>query len=172
MARNISFIKLIIRITFSSFMIALLSGCYVFGGVFGVHKQKSFAELAKEARESGDHVAAIEYYKKHFVSRLEAKDKLPDENPYFYYVLIGDSYRLLDEIEQALAAYETAERNGVELSLVGDRYRLVARWYEDRAEFKEAFQVLEEHRNLDPLSFDIAIDALHKKFVAAEQQKH
>lgn len=113
---------------------------------------------------------AIESYRRHIEVRLEKEDRPEWENPYFYYLIIGDLELGQGHIAKALAAYELAQRKGVAKSLVSDRYRLVASWHESHGELNKAASIAEHYRELDPLLFDLMLDRLSKQIVLEENR--
>ena len=94
-----------------------------------------------------------------------------DQRPYFYYLLIGDSYLGLGRPDDAEKAYLTALEHETENSLVAGKLRGLANWFETRAEYETAIELLNRHHELDPLLYDIEIDQLHKKLIDAEDKK-
>lgn len=125
-------------------------------------------QLAEEALRSGNFPQAVALYQKHMSERLAAKNRPEWENPHFYELLIGDVYLSQGDSEQALAAYERAEKNGVHNNLVSDRYRAVARWFEDKGELQRAFDILEKYRDRDLLLFDAMLDRIGRELTARE----
>ena len=139
------------------------SGCYTYVYVFD---SASHAEQAQKLRESKKFEEAIKEYKKHIQVRLERKQN--DENPYFYYLLIGDCQVELDKLDDAEASYLKALEHKVDQALVAERLRRLGTWYSERAKFEEGIDLLQRHRHLDPLLYDLEIDRLHKLLVAKE----
>lgn len=147
------------------FLLCLLtnSGCFTFVHVFD---SASHAEQAQELREAKKFEEAIEQYKKHIQVRLERKQR--DENPYFYYLLIGDCQVELEQIDDAETSYLKALEHKVDEALVAERLRRLGTWYSERVEFEKGIDLLQRHRHLDPLLYDLEIDRLHKLLVASE----
>ena len=137
-----------------------LLACYPYGS----ERLREAEELSRE----GKHEEAIAAYKAHMEARLAVANRPEWENPYFYTLLIGDVYLGKDDPIQALTAYEEAEMRGVHPSLVSDRYRSVARWYEDRHEYKEAFKLLVKYRARDSLLFDSMLDRIGRTMTDLE----
>jgi tetratricopeptide (TPR) repeat protein len=139
---------------------APLSACTPYGS----ERLREAEQLSRE----GKHEEAIAAYKAHMESRLGVTNRPEWENPYFYTLLIGDVYLGKDEPIQAISAYEEAEMRGVHPSLVSDRYRSVARWYEDRHEYKNAFDLLVKYRSRDTLLFDSMLDRIGRTMTELE----
>lgn len=125
-------------------------------------------KLAEEALRAGNYTEAVSLYQKHMNDRLQIKVRPEWENPYFYELLIGDVYLSQGEIDSALAAYERAEKNGVHTNLVSDRYRAVARWFEDKGELQKAFDTLVKYRDRDSLLFDAMLDRIGRAITDKE----
>ena len=125
----------------------------------------SHAEAAEKLRKNGKYDSAIEEYKIHIQVRLAKEDKPKDENPYFYYLLIGESYLRLGELEKAEEAYTTALKQDVNITLVADGFRQISGEYEKRQDYDAAIEILRKHRELDDLLYDAQMDRLHKKSV-------
>ena len=130
----------------------------------------SHADTARELAAEGKYQEAIASYERHIESRLKDKDKPADENPYFYYLLIGDTYLKLDDPNNAQRYFTLAKQNQVDTPFLSDRFRQLAYWYSDKRNYKEALHLLETHRALDEINFDYAIDEIHKAMIAAEDQ--
>ncbi len=126
---------------------------------------------AESFRKDGKFDQAITEYQAYIDERLKRKDFPPDQSPYFYYLLIGDSYVGLGRPDDAEKAYLTALDNGTEQSLVAGKMRALADWFETRGEYETAIELLQRHHNLDPLLYNIEIDQLHKKLIEAEDKK-
>jgi tetratricopeptide (TPR) repeat protein len=156
-------------------LLCLLCGCRVYGSLFYGEAEfdphLSNAQIAQQLRDEGKLQQAIERYKLHIQRRLNDSHRPADENPYFYYALIGDIYLQMNDVEKAKEAYETARNQGVDPMLIKDKFRGVARWYEERGQYEEAIAILRLYRDLDPLMIDADIDRNHKKMVTEEQEK-
>lgn len=116
-------------------------------------------ELASQSR----YPEAIELYREHMRVRL-ADNHRPDwENPHFYQLSIADLELRNLRPEDAIKACDEALASGVDQRLVSDRYRAIARWYQERGEFQKAFDLLSAHRGLDPLIFDAMLDRIGRE---------
>jgi tetratricopeptide (TPR) repeat protein len=122
---------------------------------------------ADKLREEGKYDKAILAYKAHVDSRENAYFKSKD-NPYFYYLIIGDTYLEKDDADNAEKSYELASSKGVEKKLIADRWLNFARWLKDKKEFERAYMLLLKHRNLDPLLFDGLLDEVSRELVQDE----
>lgn len=141
-----------------------LSACQ--GGLFGHLGYLESAEgLAREERYED----AIEVYRRHIDHRLAVRDRPDWENPYLYYLTIGDLELKMGDPTRALESYEAAEREQVDQNLVADRYRLVARYYEEQNNREEAIRVLTRYRDRDPLLFDGMMDRISKDMIREEE---
>jgi tetratricopeptide (TPR) repeat protein len=108
-------------------------------------------------------------YREHISNRLEVADRPEWENPYFYLLNVGDIELKRGDVDKALAAYEEAERQRVDLPLVADRYRAVAVWYEEHGQLQKALEVLTKYREKDPLIFDSMLDRVARELTEAGQ---
>jgi predicted Zn-dependent protease len=106
----------------------------------------------------------------HIAERGRVANRPEWENPSFYLVLIGDLELGRDRVDQALENYVEADAAKVDEALVSDRIRSVAKWYEDRQRFGEAFALLQKYRLRDPLLFDPTLDRLGKKITELEEK--
>jgi tetratricopeptide (TPR) repeat protein len=148
---------------------ALLSGCSFYYGFGTFEFYKNHRHQAENLTREGRYQEAIVEYKLHLEQRLASPGRAADENPYFYYLMIGDLHLKLNDPTGAQTAYETARSEAVETALVSDRFRLLAQWHEERGEHEKAITVLRRFRDLDPLMFDYEIDRIHKKMVQEEE---
>lgn len=133
-------------------------------GLGGHQRLKQAEELLRQDKFD----QAIEAYQEHMQERLSSKNRPDWENPYFYYLLIGDIELGRGQVSKALAAYEFASKNNIHSSLISDRYRFVASWYEARGEYDDAIDILKKHRDLDPLLFDAMLDRIAKHITYLE----
>ena len=142
-----------------------LSGCLLFSA------SPSKLQKAEELSRQKKYPEAIAVYHQHMEERLAVKDRPEWENPYFYYILIGDIELGTDKPEDALKSYMEADQKGVDAYLVADRFRSVARWYEDKGELDKAIALLLAHREKDPLLFEAMLDRLNKTKTIQEDMK-
>jgi tetratricopeptide (TPR) repeat protein len=126
---------------------------------------------ADELSRQGRHNEAIAAYRAHMQQRLAVTERPEWEDPHFYLLLIGDSYLHRGEPLQALSNYEEAERERVDATLISDRYRAVARWYEERSELREALEVLKKYRDRDSLLFDSMLDRVARALTESEDSQ-
>lgn len=127
-------------------------------------------ELAEQLLRENRHEDAIAAYRAHIENRLAISDRPEWENPQFYLLVIGDVYLGQGDITNALACYDQAAKEGIHPSLISDRYRSTAKWYEDRNQLKEAMEVLKQHRELDTLLFDAMLDRIAKTLTEQENE--
>lgn len=125
---------------------------------------------AEEQLRLKNYDQAIASYRAHIARRLAVKDRPSWENPHFYLMLIVDIELARNNIEGAQKALEEAQAKGVDATLIADRWRSFANWFEQRGRPREALHLLQTHRELDPLLFDSALDRLAKKIVQLEEQ--
>jgi tetratricopeptide (TPR) repeat protein len=144
-----------------SLSLTLLSGCFSIGG------SESLREADEFARQ-GRWDDAIEAYREHIDDRLAVSDRPEWENPYFYLLTIGDVELGRGEPTKALQNYEEAEKQGVAPSLVSDRYRAVAAWYEEHGKLEDALKVLTTYRERDSLLFDAMLDRIARTLTDQE----
>jgi|GEM_PF-5920417 len=126
---------------------------------------------ARQLRQEGRWEEAIAEYQIHMTRRLEDPRRPLEENPYFYFILIGDCYLEIAKFEDAQNAYISAYKNGVEPEIIAFRIRKLAKWLEDQERFEEAMDMLAQYRYLDDLVLDYDIDQLHKKSIEKEERK-
>jgi KDO2-lipid IV(A) lauroyltransferase len=148
--------------SFFSLLVTMFSivGCY--------SSAQDGLKRAEEALREGKYEAAIAAYQSHMQRRLSLSDRPEWENPYFYELLIGDVYLTEGKIPEALTHYEIAESKGIHTSLVSDRYRSVASWYEERGELRKSFDILVKYRERDSLLFDSMLDRIGRALTAQE----
>jgi len=125
---------------------------------------------AEEFARKGDYVQAIESYTRHVELRLNLENRAEWENPYFYYLLIGDLYLAMDDLDNARQSYEYAESKEVHNSLIADRYRFLASWYEQRGDYRTSLEILAEYRDRDPLLFDVIKDRIARQAIYEEDR--
>ncbi len=128
-----------------------------------------FLEKAEEAEKANQYNVAIENYKKHIEFRNNDR-KPPKENPYFYLLMIGDLYLKNEEPIKAKDTYLEAIDKEVSKALCAERIRNIAKYYSEKNDYEKAFETLEEHRELDPLLFDLDKDNLHKTYITTNQE--
>lgn len=130
----------------------------------------SAAAEAKKLREEKKYDRAIKVYKKHITTRLADKARPDFENPYFYYLLICDTYLEMDKADDAEKAIQTASANKVDLEFLIDRYRQILAWQENKGFLEKAHALATTYRKLNKDVFDVDIDRLNKKIVEKEQK--
>lgn len=162
------------RILVLSLQLFFLSACYFYAETYSTDGHlvmlPSHAQRAQELREQGKFKQAIGEYQKHIEKRLSDESRPADENPYFYYLLIGDTYREMDDFAEAKLAYETAQTHRVDEELVKDRFRLLGKYWEDKHEYEKAIEILMVYRELDPEMFNADIDRIHKRMIREEEE--
>jgi len=136
--------------------ISIILGTAAACSQYGSDRLREAEQLTRE----GKYEEAIAAYRTHMDSRLAIQNRPEWENPYFYLVLIGDVYLGKGDVVNALSSYEEAEKNGVHQSLISDRYRSVAGWYEENNELQKAFDILTKYRSRDTLLFDSMLDRI------------
>lgn len=144
--------------------------CTFYFDTFTLGSPRSAAEEAEAMTEAGEYDKAISLYLRHIDARLGNPYRTPEENPYFYYTLISDLYLKKGEVDKAEHYLVDALERKVNLGLCIDRLRRLGRWHEERGEFEEAFAVLQKHRALDPMLFDLEIDRIHKELIRKEEE--
>ena len=149
----------------------LCTGCVFDFETFSFSTGPSHATIADDLRKEGKLKESIAEYEQHVSDRLASKRKFPDENPYFYYLLIGDVYLELDDPAEARRAYERALDEKVEPRLTSARLRRLGQWYEEKGKYEEALEVLKKYRDLDPEMYNLDIDQVHKAIVKKEQDE-
>ena len=156
------------------FSLLLLCGCrlyyLVWSGGATSDGNASHARTAERLRTQGKMEEAIAEYKKHIAARLSEPTRPAGENPYFYWILIGDVYLEADRPEDAKRSYLEARDHDVDIAFVIDRLRGIARYFEQRKEYEEAIKLLKEFRQMDDFIFDYDIDRLSKEMVKAEDE--
>lgn len=145
-------------------IICSLMGC-------SLYRSSLHLSEAEEQLRLGQFDKAITSYRSHIDHRLNAKDRQEWENPYFYLMLIVDIELKRGNIAGAEHTLAEAEAKGVDATLIADRWRSLARWYELKGKPQKAMELLQVHRPLDPLLFDATLDRLAKKVVLLEEQE-
>ena len=128
-----------------------------------------YLDKAEAAKERQNYSSAIQFYKEHIEFR-EKDRKAPKENPYFYLLMIGDLYLKNEDPLNAEKTFVEAIEKDVSKPLCAERIRMIAKYYSENNSYEEAFKLLEFHRELDPLLFDLDKDNLHKEFIALNQE--
>lgn len=136
-------------------------------GCFSVNGPETLSRADELTRE-GKYDEAIAAYEEHIQDRLADISRPEWENPYFYLLNIGDIELARNEPEKALKQYEEAEAKGIALTLVSDRYRAVATWFESRGELQKALEVLTRYQSKDPLLFDSMLDRIARELTSNE----
>lgn len=154
------------RRTLASLVVLSLTTVQLFG-CFSSGESAALRE-AEELASEQKYDEAIAAYHEHIHERLEMTERPEWENPYFYLLMIGDIELSRGATQQALLDYEEAERQGISLSLVADRYRAVAAWYEERGALKEALEVLNKYHDRDSLIFDSMRDRIARELSRQE----
>lgn len=148
------------------FFLLNLGGCRVFFKTYYPHGSYSdHLQKAEESTRQDEYEEAIEHYKQHIEFRLAQGKKPSWENPYFYYLIIGDLYLKMKAPLKAIESYTFAEKQEVEPGLISDRLRLVASWYAQEGEYEKAIEVLSEYNDRDPILFDLTRDRLAREHV-------
>lgn len=153
-------------IVFGFFLIQL-GAC----GFINFASRPSHARLAAQYRSEKKYEDAIGEYNKHIAARLKDSRREPEENPYFYLILVGDTYLEQGKIDTALENYIEAKGKDVEQPLVVDRIRRVARLLRESRKYREAVELLKKYRELDEFVFDLDIDENLKEIVKSEDQR-
>ena len=144
-----------------------------FGILFGIFcvgcfSTQTYAQHAAILREEKKYHEAIVAYEKHIEERSLDQKRPADENPAFYYLLIGDIYLELQDPDKALKSYEQSLAAQISPDLVSYKLRMLAHWYEAQNQLEQAIAHLQRFRESDPVMFDFDIDRLHKKQLSNE----
>ncbi len=157
------------RILFFTLLMLIFHGCIITFSSYQF-QSASHAVKANQLRKEGKYDEAIAEYLLHIESRASQPGRAETENPYFYYLLIGDIYLERDQVSQAEDAYLVASSREVEKTFLSDRFRRLSRWHEDHGDLEQAIETLKKYRLFDPLLYDVIIDRLHKQLVASEEE--
>lgn len=149
-----------------------MSGCVVWYSTFDYTPASRYLRQAEEAARQGEIEQAKKHYLRHIQFRLDYQERPEWENPYFYHLLIGDLYLNEANVSEALSHYQKAYDEGVEVGLVADRFRQIASLYENQGEHQQAIDFLSQHRELDPLLFDLMRDRIAREMVQSEERSH
>lgn len=120
-------------------------------------------ERAEQMSNEGDFEGAIAEYQLHMQERLRDSRRPDWENPHFYLLLIGDLQLAQGRVDQAEQSFLDAEKAGIEESIVNDRLRTLAIYFEKHRKYREALDVLEKYRSRDPLLFEGMADRIAKR---------
>lgn len=156
------------RLVFQS---ALLLPTVLFSSCFFFEFSPSHAHRAEEFAQEKNYAQAIKQYEFHIQARLHNPNRPEEENPYFYYLLIGDLFLKLNDFSNAKASYVKAKNAQVSSELVNERLRGLSRYLEGQGNYEGAIQLLQEFRNLDPMFFDLEIDQVHKQMIQSEEEQ-
>ena len=132
--------------------------------------RNSFLYQAEELTQQSKYDEAIVAYELHIADRLQDPARANWENPYFYLLRVGDLLLSQDKPKEALTAYVKAESEGIEKTLISDRLRSLARWYEEHDQLDQAIIILTEHRGRDPLLFDSMLDRIGRALTDKEDK--
>lgn len=150
--------------SFFVFLVLVITACS------SRHNSYYDLEKADEYSRQKRYDEAIVQYQKHIAARLADKNRPAWENPWFYLLIIGDIQLGQNKVAEAISSFEQAEKEGIDKPLVADRFRMVARNYENQGNLEAAFQTLQKYRDRDPLLFDLMLDRLARTIVSQENQ--
>lgn len=124
--------------------------------------------MAERLRKEEKFDEAVEAYKRHIEIRQKARSRPETENPYFYFLFIGDTYLEAKKPNPAEEAYGIAKNEKVDSALVISRFHQLGQWYETQGNLSQAMSIFKRYRELDPMVFDYDIDRIHKLMVEQE----
>lgn len=133
-------------------------------------RSPSCADKAKTLSESGQFSEAISMYTRHIENRLDIQPREDNENPFFYFLLIGDAYLSQQNYKAAEAAYSVALDRSVNQELIADRIHTLSKALIEKNELNAAWDLLTRYRDTDPLMFDYYLSELHRTMVAKAEQ--
>ena len=119
-----------------------------------------------------EYQSAIDLLRVHISERINSANLPAGENPYFYLILIADIELSMSAPENAIKTCEEAEHHAVDHSLILDRYRSIAHWYVAHKRLKEAFELLQKHKDRDPLLFNALLDQVSRLLTDIETNKN
>lgn len=158
------------RLSLCLLLFFLAAGCRAFfWGQNGSHVSSKLSQ-AEELSRQGKYEQAIQAYQQHMQERLNYSGRPAWENPYFYWILIGDIQLGQGHVEEAIKSYQEADAQKVDAYLVSDRFRSVALWYEKQNQLAQALDFLSKYRSRDPILMDSMLDRLSKQLVQQEEQ--
>jgi tetratricopeptide (TPR) repeat protein len=131
-------------------------------------RQASALTQAEEFSGNGEFERSISAYEEHIKTRLDST-KPEWENPFFYYLKIGDIYLRQNQPDKAISAYLTAKQKGIDKLMISDRLRALASWYEKNKQLEQALKLLTTHSELDPILFNAMLDRIARKLSDQEQ---
>lgn len=161
--------KRLFKLNFCLLLTVTFSGCITLFS-FSYHGYPSRYDYAKHLIEEKKYDEAIVEYQLHIDERLNSPSRPTDENPFFYYILIGDVFLKKNDIQSALGAFKTAHENKVHDKLVLDRFRQVAEIYVLEKKFDNAIELLTTYREIDTLLVDSDIDKIHRTMIEVEEE--
>jgi tetratricopeptide (TPR) repeat protein len=132
------------------------------------NKKSDSKKEAEILSENNKYSEAINEYQKHIEDRLKVKGRPEWENPYIYYLDIGDLLLKQGLVDRAVKKYMEADEKGINPAWVNDRLRQVASWYEERGMLNDAIDHLKKYRHRDELLFDLMLNRLAKQLVENE----
>ena len=145
------------------FISLIVSGC-----IF--NRSLSLADKAKELADGGDYDGAIATYTRHIEERLENPNRDINENPFFYFLLIGDIYLAKKDYKAAESSYSLALMRSVNKELVADRIYTLSKAIINQnnlntKDLNTAWDLLGRYREIDPLMFDYYLSELHRTMI-------
>lgn len=153
-------------------LLIVLSGLVFFTGCTSPHRgDYGHLERADELSRKGEYKEAIDEYRAHMQYRLSVIKRPEWENPYFYLILIGDIQLGSGDVAAAEASYREAQEQQVDPYLISDRFRGIARWYEEKGDLKTAISILERYRSLDPMLYESMLDRISKDLTEKEDRE-
>ena len=145
--------------------LTLIEGCVPSKTLDGPRHIRNAERYAEEGKPD----EAIDEYRRHIEYRLSVEDRPEWENPFFYLLIIGDLQLQKGSVDDALASYEEAEKNGVDRSLVADRYRHVGSCLAEQGKLTDALRVLTQYRDRDPLLIDSMRDRIAREIISRDE---
>lgn len=113
-------------------------------------------------RSAGNYSEALEGYTNRMSARAADSSRPEEENPAFYWLLIGDTYLEMSKPLDAEISYQNALDGGVSVQLFTDRIRQLGRWYSTLGDSEAALSVYRRYRTYDEVGFDAEIDETAK----------
>lgn len=150
------------RIIYIIFLTVLFSNCSIFEA-----KQTGNIK-AKELVKREEYDKAITKLEEHIRERTKVKNKPKWENPYIYYLDIGDIYLKKNEPEKALKYFLVADSKKVDKAYINHRLRSIANYYVSKNQYEKAIKHLNSFKHRDELLFGLMLDRIAREIVEKE----
>lgn len=131
--------------------------------------ETTITKETKEQFNEKDFNKSILKLEEHITERLKVKNRAEWENPYIYYLDIGDLYLKKGNIKKATEYYLLADTKEVNKAYVNHRLRNIADFYMAEKEYNAAINHLNKYKYRDELLFGLMLDRLAREIVNSDE---